>query len=162
MGEYTFELFDLTHRMRVEGRSFGAVANRIFAEHGFMIERRALAKKYHYYADKYRIEAAYDQKRATSKASEGTGKRHYYPRNRKKNGVDKKQEDLQRACLMLLIDLVRYHGEVVFNRLTGEIVSGGYPNVSIPDVGTPRFVNAYSYHGSLSGSQAALCAENGK
>ena len=158
MSEYTFELFDKTHRMRVEGHSFGSIAATLFAEHEFLIERRGLAKKYHYYSEKYGVEPVVEEKQ--SRAKNKNGGRKYYPRERKQ--AEKTVEDVRRSCLMHLIDLVRNHGELVTNRVTGEIVCGGYPNVSIPDVGTPRFVNAYSYHGSLSGSQAALCAESAK
>lgn len=88
------------------------------------------------------------------------------PAVRKKFTTKKKelgdwQDRARIAGLLHLLDLVRAHGEVVYNRLTGEVVAGGFPNVDIPDIGTPVVMNSH-YNGSLIGSAALSCAEWGK
>ncbi len=79
----------------------------------------------------------------------------------KKKEVGDWQDRARIAGLLHLLDLVRAHGEVVYNRLTGEVVAGGFPNVDIPDIGTPVVMNSH-YNGSLIGSAALSCAEWGK
>lgn len=63
---------------------------------------------------------------------------------------------VKRGCMLHLLDLVRAHGEIVTDRLTGQVVQGGYPNLDIPELETPAVTHVY-YHGSSLGSPSATC-----
>lgn len=145
------EMLEFVHEQRKLGHTFSSIAGRLQAKFSYNTTRARLNALYLKWCQQSGIEAVRD-----------TRVYHYDKPLGKRNKIKISQEDLdKRNCMLHLLDLVRAHGELVTNRLTGEIVSGGFPNVDIPDVGTPVIITP-NYHGSLCGSAALTCAESGK
>lgn len=145
------EMLEFVHEQRKSGHTFSLIAGLLQAKFRFNITRARLNALYLKWCQQSGIEAVRD-----------TRVYHYDKPLNKRKKIKYSQEDIdKRSCLLHLLDLVRAHGELVTNRLTGEVVQGGFPNVDIPDVGTPIIVTP-NYNGSLIGSAALSCAENGK
>lgn len=146
-----YEMLEFVHEQRKSGYTFSSIAGRLQAKYSFNITRARLNALYLKWCQQSGIEAVRD-----------TRVYHYDQPPNKRNKIKISQEDLdKRNCMLHLLDLVRAHGELVTNRLTGEIVSGGFPNLNIPDVDTPIIITP-SYNGSICGSAALTCAEFGK
>lgn len=145
------EILEFVHEQRKSGYTFSSIAGRLQAKFSFNINRARLNALYLRWCKQFDIEPVRD-----------TRVYHYDKPLGKRSKIKHSQADLdKRSCMLHLLDLVRAHGELVTNRLTGEVVSGGYINLDIPDVGTPIIVTP-NYNGSLCGSAALTCSEFGK
>lgn len=142
-------IMETIHNARRMGFTFSHIREILISEHDFKSTSRNICDRY----NRWCLDNGINPERRKN------------PPKRKRSGRLYErgdwQENAKKAGLLHLLDLVRAHGEVVFNRLTGEVVQGGFPNVIIPDVGTPIIVTP-NYHGSLCGSAALTCAENSK
>ncbi len=145
------EMMEFVHEHRTAGYTFSAIAGKLQAKYAYNGTRRQLNWMYAKWCQVHKIVPVKD-----------TRVYHYEKTGGKRGKIKYNQADLnKRDCLLHLLDLVRAHGELVTNSLTGEVVEGGYPNVNIPDVGTPVVMNSH-YHGSMIGSAALSCVEFGK
>lgn len=143
------EQFKEVHEARLKGVTFTAICSELFDKYEITLERRGLNRLYLQWCSKNHIKPVYDASQA------------YRANAKRKGGVLPYADMVKRDCMLHLLDLVRAHGEIVTNRLTGEVISGGYPNVDIPDIGTPKLITPQVY-GSLIGSASLSCVEFGK
>lgn len=145
------EVMQFVHEQRTAGYTFSIIAGRLQAKYQVSVTRRVLNDQYAKWCRRNFISPVRDTRTYVYEKTGG-----------KRGKIKYNQDDLnKRDCLLHLIDLVRAHGEIVTNSLTGEVVEGGFPNVNIPDVGTPIVMNSH-YHGSMIGSAALSCVEFGK
>lgn len=145
------EILEFVHEHRKAGFTFSAIAGKLQVRFGVNIGRRQLNAQYARWCQDNDVKHVRDMRVYHSPKSGG-----------KRGKIKYNQSDINRRdCMLHLLDLVRAHGGIVTNSLTGEVVEGGFPNVNIPDTGTPVVINAH-YHGSLTGSHALCCAEWGK
>ena len=147
------EIIETIHKYRQMGFTYSHIRDIVANTFGHKTTPRNLCDRYHRWCADKGI-SPYQKPR-----------KPLNPRRRKFTTKGKEsanwQDKARIAGLLHLLDLVRAHGEVVYNRLTGEVVAGGFPNVDIPDIGTPIVMNTH-YHGSLIGSAALSCTEWGK
>lgn len=144
------EILETIHKYRLMGYNYSHIRDILVKTFNYKCTPRNLCDRYHRWC--------------TDKGISPHNKPRKPPRKKfctKKKETGDWQDRARIAGLLHLLDLVRAHGEVVYNRLTGEVVEGGFPNVSIPDIGTPVVMNSH-YQGSLIGSAALSCAEWGK
>lgn len=145
----TRDQFLEVHDARLVGISFTSICADLLEKYGIILDRRRLNRLYLQWCSKNHVKPVYD----ANQARRSNAKR--------KHGDLPYDVMIKRDCMLHLLDLVRAHGEVVTNSLTGEVVSGGYPNVNIPDLGTPIKMSGV-FHGSMIGSAALSCVEFGK
>lgn len=144
------EILETIHKYRLMGYHYSKIRDILATTFEYKTTPRNICDRYHKWCAEKGL-SPYNKPRPTIRRKFTT----------KKKETGDWQDRARIAGLLHLLDLVRAHGEVVYNRLTGEVVEGGFPNVDIPDVGTPVVISP-NYHGSLTGSVALVCAEWGK
>lgn len=145
----TDEIYEEIHAARLRDTRFKQIVKDLFEKHGLVVGYRICNERYLAWCARKNITPR-------KKLRHRPIAKLFFAREEEVSTFTKRQQ-----CLLHLLDLVRAHGEIVTNRLTGEVVEGGYPNLNIPDIGTPRVVTPY-YHGSLVGSSSASCSEVGQ
>lgn len=146
---FTDDIYIEIHHARLADARFKQIVKDIKEKHGVSVTDKICNERYLAWCD---IKHITPKKRLRAPPVP----KNYLVREVKISAFEKKK-----GSHLHLLDLVRAHGELVTNRLTGEVVSGGYPNIQIPDIGTPRVISPF-VHGSLVGSSMAVCAESGR